>query len=70
MYGDINERFYNVVCTAFHDVIKAVAEDRELFEKWDSRLSSIVHDSDGIGWGFHDYLVEEYYGIPWVKDED
>lgn len=70
MYGDINERFYSVVCTAFHDVIKAVAEDRELFEKWDSRLSSIVQDSDGIGWGFHDYLVEEYYGIPWVKDED
>lgn len=38
--------------------------------KWNSRLSSIVHDSDGIGWGFHDYLVGEYCGITWVEDED
>jgi len=70
MYGDIDERFYNAVCNAFHDVIEVVAKDRELFDKWNSRLNSIVHDSDGIGWGFHDYLVEKYYGIPWVEEKD
>ena len=70
MYGDIDERFYNAVCDAFGDVIEAVSKDRELFDKWYDRLSSIVDDSDGIGWGFHDYLVEEYYGIPWIEDGD
>lgn len=67
MYGDIDERFYNAVCKNFHDVIEVVANDRELFEKWNSRLIGIVHDSDEIGWGFHDYLVEEYCGIPWIE---
>lgn len=70
MYGDIDERFYNAVCDAFHDVIEVAAKDRELFDKWNSRLCSIVHDSNGIGWGFYDYLVEEYYGIPWVENKD
>lgn len=69
MYGDIDERFYNSICDAFHDVIIAVVGDRDLFEKWDSRLAGIVHDSGGIGWGFHDYLVEEYCNIPWIEEE-
>jgi len=60
MYGDIDERFYDSVCDTFHDVVVAVTEEEELFEKWDNRISRIVHDSGGIGWGFHDYLVEEY----------
>ena len=69
MYGDIDGSFYNVVCDMFCDVIKIVSGDRTLFEKWNDRLVNIVQESDGIGWGFHDYLVEEYYGVPWVEEE-
>lgn len=53
----------------FYDVIKIVSGNRNLFEKWNDRLVNVVQESDGIGWGFHDYLVEEYYGIPWVEEE-
>lgn len=67
MYGDIDERFYNSICSAFHDVIEIVSDNESLFEKWNDRLIEIVHNSDGIGWGFHDYLEEEYYGIPWMR---
>ena len=68
-YGDINERYYNVVCDVFYDVIESVSNDKKLFEKWKDRLVNIVQESGGIGWGFHDYLVEEYYGIPWVEEQ-
>ena len=65
MYGDIDEGFYNVVCDIYHDVIESVSGDKTLFQKWNDRLVNIVQESNGIGWGFHDYLVEKYYGIPW-----
>lgn len=68
MYGDIDERFYNVVCDIYHDVIESVSGDKILFQKWNDRLVNIVQESDGIGWGFHDYLVEKYYGIPWGEE--
>lgn len=70
MFGDIDECFYNAVCSAFHDVVEAVTKDRELFDKWNSKLRELVYDSDGSGWGFHDYLEEEYNGIPWVEEEE
>lgn len=63
MYGDMDERFYNVVCNIYHDVIESVSGDKTLFEKWNDRLINIVQESDGIGWGFHDYLIEEEQAI-------
>lgn len=50
-------------------MISAVTGNKELFEKWGGRIAGIVHDSDGIRWGLHDYLVEEYYSIPWLEEE-
>ena len=70
-YGDIDERFYQSLCDAFFDVANAASGDQELFEEWEDRLRRIVVDSEEIGWGFHDFIVEEYYNIPWVdEDED
>jgi len=66
MYGDIDAKFYDAICSVFHEIVNAVSEDRELFEEWQSRLLGLVKDSRGTGWGFHDYLVEEYYNIPWI----
>ena len=70
MFGDIDERFYNMVGDAFHDVVKIVSQDKKLFEKWSSRLIAVVQESDGIGWGFHDYLASEYYSIPWEEETE
>lgn len=68
LFGDIDGQFYNVVCRVFHDVVEIVSQDKKLFEWWNSRLIAVVRESDGIGWGFHEYLSEEYYSIPWVEE--
>ena len=69
MFGDIDEAFYNAVCSAFHDVAAAAAEDERLFLKWGDRLKNIIGDMGGIGWGVYDYMEEEYMIIPWVKNK-
>ena len=38
MYGDIDERFYNSVCNAFHHVIVAVNQEKEFSENWTAGL--------------------------------
>ncbi|MDC7288172.1 hypothetical protein NXH76_10180 [Blautia schinkii] len=43
--------------------------DDLLYRKFEDRLRHIVYEADGIGWGFYDYLAEEYYSIPWVTEE-
>ncbi|MFD1449140.1 hypothetical protein [Oceanobacillus profundus] len=45
-------------------------KDEALFKTFHNRLYGIVEDSEGIGWGYHDYLGELYYSIPWLEDED
>ena len=67
-FGDINESFYDTACDMFHDVTEAVSENEELFVQWRDRIRRIVDESDGIGWGFHDFLVDEYYRIPWIEE--
>lgn len=70
-FGDIDMKFYDSLCRVYHGVTAAVAEcstDR-LYQRFGERLKSVVHDSAGIGWGYHDYLVEEYHTIPWMEDE-
>jgi len=68
MYGDIDERFYDSVFGVFCDVVAVVSKNRELFDKWNHRLVKIIRDSDCVGWGFHDSIVEEYNSIPWRKE--
>jgi hypothetical protein len=61
-YGDIDEEFYDTLVEVFSEAIKKVlslpAPEQGDFKK---RLKKIMLSSDGIGWGYHDGLCDEYY---------
>lgn len=70
MYGDIDARFYDVVCSEYDDVIKGINQDEKLYLLWKDRIANIISETNGIGWGFHDYIVDVYCTIPWIEDEE
>jgi hypothetical protein len=61
-YGDINGPFYDALVSMYAKAVEAVAglpePDAEPFRK---RLWELTKSSDGIGWGYHDGLCDEYY---------
>lgn len=28
----------------------------------------ILHEFSGFGWGMDDYIMREYYSLPWIED--
>lgn len=70
-FGDIDMKFYDSLCSVYHGVTVAIANcpTDQLYQRFGERLKCLLCNSDGIGWGFHDYLVQEYYSIPWVREE-
>lgn len=56
-YGDIDEPFYNSIESVFEETLKRIEQTPDP-EAYLDRLSRVVRTSEGIGWGFHDTLVE------------
>ena len=70
-YGDIDERFYGSVESALDELAALLqGEARELYPKFRDRLAGVEQMTDGIGWGFHDFVagvvgqLEEELGTP------
>lgn len=58
-YGDIDERFYSSVESALDELAALLrGEARELFPQFRERLAKIEQETDGIGWGFHDFIAD------------
>ncbi len=58
-YGDIDERFYHSVESALDELAALLrGEARELYPKFRDRLASVEQMTDGIGWGFHDFIAD------------
>ena len=68
-YGDINEKFYDVLGDAYHDAVATASEDEDLYKLWKDRLEYIYHEFSGFGWGMDDYITGEYYSIPWLEED-
>jgi len=58
-YGDINESFYKSVARMYLDALILIKKEN-LLDKFYQRSFKAVHESDGIGWGFHDFLWDTY----------
>ncbi len=57
-YGDIDERFYSSVESALDELAALLRGDaRELYPKFRERLAKVEQVTDGIGWGFHDFVA-------------
>jgi hypothetical protein len=67
-YGDIDGDFYDSLMEVYGQAIKKVLTlpDHEQVD-FRKRLKKIMLSSDGIGWGYHDGLCDDYYGS--FKDE-
>jgi hypothetical protein len=61
-YGDIDENFYISIEKAYVSALELM-EKESVLEKFKDRSEKIVNDTSGIGWGFHDYLGDVFYGF-------
>jgi hypothetical protein len=69
-FGDINETFYRSLATTFVDSLTLMQKEN-LLDKFENRVEKVVEDTSGIGWGFHDYLVQVWIDFyPSEYDED
>lgn len=59
-FGDIDEGFYSSLETTFVASLKLM-EKENLLEKFREKVSIIINETDGIGWGFHDSIFEIYW---------
>lgn len=64
-FGDIDMKFYDSMCSVYCTVVQAINkyENESLYQKFEKRLHNIVNETGGIGWGFHDYVSEQFYSI-------
>ncbi|MFN8486623.1 MAG: DUF6155 family protein [Caldilineaceae bacterium] len=62
-YGDIDENFYSSLESVYDEAITVIVKqnDAALAEQFYARMRRIVRDTSGMGWGFHDYLAEEFH---------
>ena len=58
-YGDIDMPFYNSVASVYDHALQLIKKEH-LLTKFAERAELIVHDTRGIGWGFHDDLDGSY----------
>ncbi|PTY01616.1 hypothetical protein DB346_12825 [Verrucomicrobia bacterium LW23] len=57
-YGDIDERFYDTNISVLAELAGLLkGEARAHYPKIADRLTNLVSNSDGIGWGFHDDIT-------------
>ncbi|MGI9066096.1 MAG: hypothetical protein ACR2HX_06805 [Pyrinomonadaceae bacterium] len=56
-YGDMDERFYSSVESALDELAALLrGEARGMYSQFSERLARVEQMTDGIGWGFHDYI--------------
>lgn len=69
-YGDINDAFYDSMISMYGKVTDACDKDEKLFHALNDRLYTVIEETTGFGWGYHDCLCDCYYSIGWVVDEE
>ena len=61
-YGDMDEQFYDSVLSMCNRVAKKIrAFPEEKRQEYRKRLCDLADSSKGIGWGYHDELVDILY---------
>jgi hypothetical protein len=58
-YGDIDERFYSSVESALEELAALLrGKARGMYPQFRDRLARVEQMTDGIGWGFHDFVSD------------
>jgi hypothetical protein len=59
-YGDISESFYSSLEGMYFKALTLMKEEGHL-PKFVDAAFKVVNETDGIGWGFHDALSDNYF---------
>jgi hypothetical protein len=66
-FGDIDERFYSSVESALEELAALLrGAARGMYPQFRDRLARVEQMTDGIGWGFHDFVVD----VVWQLEEE
>jgi hypothetical protein len=66
-YGDIDEPFYNSLESALDELAALLHDEaREVYPQLSERLARVEQITDGIGWGFHDYIGD----VVWQLEDE
>ena len=66
-YGDIDERFYSSVESALVELAGLLrGEAQEIYPQFGERLAGVERMTEGIGWGFHDFVAD----VVWQLEEE
>jgi len=60
-FGDMNESFYSSLESMYVRALKLMRKER-ILELFADRAKRVIEDTRDVGWGFHDYLADVYYG--------
>ncbi|HLG17047.1 MAG TPA: hypothetical protein VJH03_21480 [Blastocatellia bacterium] len=66
-YGDIDEPFYSSVESVLGELAGLLRrEAREMYPQFSERLARVEQMTEGIGWGFHDFIAD----VVWQLEEE
>ena len=57
-YGDIDERFYTSIESALDELAALLRGEAGLYPQFADRLADVEQLTNGIGWGFHDFIAD------------
>jgi hypothetical protein len=69
-YGYISDSFYSNILKMFDNVALECDQDEDLYLALAQRIDRVLSLSKDTNWGFEEALVEIYYSINWVDEED
>jgi predicted ATP-binding protein involved in virulence len=69
-YGDIYESFYNSAISMYSSVVKEInGANNALYRSFADRLRAAAENACA-GWGFQDEMMDIYYSIEWLEDDE
>ena len=67
-FGDINEAFYKSLAASYVDAL-TLMNKQNILDKFADRAGQVIDDTNGLGWGFHDYLFQVWIDF-YPSDDD
>ena len=72
MYGDIDEALYYSIESMFADFVRALngLDSESFYQRNAERIKEMCLSSDCVGWGFSEEMMNIYYDIQWLEEEE